>query len=130
MSLLVVNSRVYGMESRNCLGLAHGISSLIQRARVADLPVAHLHQGNPEMALAMWVPIGRYDPVFASTDLAAAFPPALVEFLVRSPSKTINVAGLIARDQLKRLTSVLENTGFVARTNASVIATFDGEPVG
>lgn len=130
MSLLVINSRVHGVTHARHRNLARGVSGLIQRARIAELPVAHLHQGALGQQLAMQIPIGRFDPVFTSPDLAGDFPPGLIEFLVRSSSKTINVAGLIRRDQLTHLTILLENTGYVARTHTSVLAIFDGEPVG
>lgn len=130
MSLLVVNSRAHGISQRRRSGLGQSVSDLIQRARFAELPIAHLHQGEVGGVLAMMVPIGRYDPVFASPDLARAFPAALVEFLVHSPSKTISVAGVISRDQLMTLTSVLGNSGFVAKTHASVLEILDGAPVG
>ena len=130
MSLLVINSRVHDVSHARHRDLALGVARLIQRARMVELPVAHLHQGALGQQLAMQVPIGRFDPVFTSPDLARDFPPTLVEFLVRSPSKTISVAGLIRRDQLAHLTTLLENTGYAARTHESVLAIFDGEPVG
>jgi hypothetical protein len=130
MSLLVVNSRAPVFESRGLSGLAQSVSSLIGRARFAELPIAHLHQGASETPLALEIPIGRFDPIFATADLGRTFPSALIEFLVHSPSATVNLAGLIRRDQLRSLTSVLRQAGFEAKTRASVLMVFDGEPVG
>lgn len=130
MSLLVVNARAPGVDSRLLSGLADSVSSLIGRARFAEIPIAHLHQGASEAPFALKIPIGRFDPVFAARDLAREFPSELIEFLVHSPKKIINIAGLIRRDQLISLTSVLTQARFEPRTHASVLKVFDGVPVG
>ncbi|MCR9223707.1 MAG: hypothetical protein NXH70_06515 [Hyphomonas sp.] len=129
MSLLVVNSRAPGFDSPGVAEFALNISSLIQRARIGETPIAHLHQGASRAPLALRLPIGRFDPIFATRDLICEFPSALIEFLVHSPSKTIHLAGLIRRDQLISLSSILQKAGYEPSSRASVLMVFDREPV-
>ena len=126
MSLLVVNTRATGIESRGFAALVERASGLVRRARILELPVAHLHHGFRDDPLALNIPIGRFDPIFASVDLAVDFPGPLIEFLVHSPSRTINLVGFIRQDQLSNLSTILMRAGFDPKVHTSALVLFDG----
>lgn len=95
--------------------LSTRISALARRARLAELPIAHLHQGTSGTASVLQIPIGRYDLVFRTRDLRRDFPAGLIEFLVESPVQTINLAGAVRPSQLTRLINLLAAAGIDAR---------------
>jgi len=103
---------------------------MVRRARLARLPVAHLHVGLGGDETALRIPIGRFDPVFKAHDLRAKIPGGLIEFFVSSPSKTITFAGAAQRTQLNRLTELLSNTGFAPRILPSAWLVLDDRRAG
>lgn len=129
MSLLVMNTSLQGATGRRCVRLIQPLADLMRRARFEEIPIAHLHHGASGTALALKVPISRFDPVFSFADLRREFPEPLNEFLVHSPTKIIHVAGLVCRDQLRNLLSVLKQAGFEPKTHPSVLIAFEREQV-
>lgn len=129
MSLLIVNARAPNVPDQRFLPLAERVTYLVRRARIAQLPIAHVHQGDRRAATALQVPIGRYDPVFNASDLWHEVPSGLVEFLVRSPSKTINLAGLVREGQIERLCRLLTESGFQPRLQRAALKSLDDQAV-
>ena len=129
MSLLIVNARAPNVPDQRFLPLAERVTDLVRRARIAQLPIAHVHQGVRWAATTLQVPIGRYDPVFNAIDLWHEVPSGLIEFLVDSPSKTINLAGVIREAQLERLCSLLTESGFQPRLQQAALMSLDDQAV-
>lgn len=127
MSLLIVNSLVPSSGRGDLSGLAERISDLVRRARLAELPIAHLHQGASGAATALQMHIGRYDLVFRTVDLGRDFPKGLIEFLVSSPFGTVNLIGAIRSSQLRRLTELLAAAGIKTRVIDAALVTLDEE---
>ena len=115
MSLLIVNSLSPSRGRGELTDLSARISALARRARLANLPIAHLHQGTSGTASVLQLPIGRYDLVFRTHDLRRDFPGGLIEFFVNSPGQTINLAGAVRPTQLRRLVNMLAGAGIAAR---------------
>lgn len=129
MSLLVVNARAPISSGRRFWSLTERVSDLVRRARVAQLPIAHIHLGDRGTATVLQVPIGRYDPVFNAVDLWHEIPSGLIEFLVNSPTKTINLAGAARDDQFERLCNLFTESGFQPRLQRAALLSLDGEAV-
>ena len=127
MSLLIVNSRVPRPGREDLTDLSDRISDLARRARLTELPIAHLHQGASGAATALQIHIGRYDLVFRTVDLCRDFPKGLIEFLVSSPSGTVNLIGAIRSSQLLRLTELLAGAGIKTRLIDTALITLDEE---
>lgn len=127
MSLLIVNSLVPSPGRGDLSGLSERISDLVRRARLAELPIAHLHQGASGAATALQMHIGRYDLVFRTVDLGRDFPKGLIEFLVSSPFGTVNLIGAIRSSQLRRLTELLAAAGIKTRVIDAALVTLDEE---
>ena len=88
-------------------------SRIHRRARLEQLPVAHLLQGARGGPAVLRIPIGRFDPVFKIVDLWDELPAELIEFIAGDP--TINLAGVFRHAQFERLQALLADAGFVAR---------------
>lgn len=111
MSLLIVNALAPVPAGLQQSTVADRICDLIRRARLADVPIAHLHQGRCGAATVLHIPIGRYDPVFKTQSLRSDFPKGLIEFLVNGPSRMIHLAGAARPEQLQHLTKLLASAG-------------------
>jgi len=127
MSLLIVNSLTQGPSRGEFAELAEQVSAIVRRARLVELPIAHLHQGASGAHTALQIPIGRYDLVFRTMDLCCDFPRGLTEFLVHSPTRTIHMVGAIRRQQFRRLTDLLTSAGIDARMVDAALITLDEE---
>ncbi len=125
MSLLIVNSLIKDAAICTFDTLSAKVSDMMRRARLAQLPIAHLHQGAGEVATVLSVPIGRYDPVFRAADLRDEVPIGLIEFIVNSPDKVINLAGAARQTQFDRLTDLLVESGFDVRVLSAAWMSLD-----
>lgn len=127
MSLLIVNSLAPRPSRAELTGIAEQVSRVVRRARLAELPIAHLHQGVSGASRTLQIPIGRYDLVLRTVDLCRDFPKGLTEFLVTSPAKTIHLAGAIRREQLTHLTALLTRARIDARIIDAALVSLDEE---
>lgn len=124
MRFLVLNARAADPDDQRFAPLTDRIIDLLQRARIAELPIAHLH-GAQDGAATLAIPIGRYDPVYKTDDLKREVPSGLIDYLVGSPSKSINLVGAASRANIKRLSALLADIGFAARMQAETIVSID-----
>jgi len=125
MCLLVVNAHASMPDQHRASPVAARISEIVQRARFSEVPVAHLHQVQKGTFAALRIPIGRFDPVFKSENFDYDFPSGLIEFIVRSPSDTINLVGAASLTQFKRLSRLVKAAGYDARLETSAIMSLD-----
>jgi len=125
MSLLVINGRASGSGDGRLASVSLKIIELIRRARFLQLPIAHVHEAHSGAATRLQVPIGRYDPVFKASSLDGQLPSGLIEFIVRSPSRTIDLVGATSQTQLDQLCRVLRDAGFKPRIEPSMMVAFE-----
>ncbi len=121
MSILVINTFAEPQDRRSLNAVSSRIGDLINQARTSKRPVAHLHQKRDRPASGLRVPIGRYEPVFRALDLNGDVPDALFDFIVNSPTKTVELVGAASRNQIQKLTGLLHLAGFYAQVEPSAI---------
>lgn len=115
MSLLIINALAPVPAGLQRDTVTDRICDLIQRARLAGVAIAHLHQGRRGAATVLPIPIGRYDPVFKTQDLRSDFPNGLIEFLINGPSRIIHLAGAARPGQLQHLNKLLVSAGIAVK---------------
>lgn len=125
MSVLVINARAVDPKDRRLIDLTARVRELVRRARFLQMPVAHLHAEKHGAGTALHVPIGRYEPVFKANERGRELPSGLIDFIVRSPSKTIHLVGAASQTYLRYLSQVLTDTGYEARMEAATVVSFE-----
>lgn len=121
MSILVINSFAAMKDSKHLQAVSGRIGDLVNQARISKRPVAHLHQKRSSRGSGLRVPIDRYDPVFQSVDLSEGFPDALFEFILASPTRTIQLVGAASRDQFERLSRLIQIAGYAVKVEPGAI---------
>lgn len=122
MSILVINTFAEPQDRRSLRAVSSRIGDLINQARTSQRPVAHLHQKRDRPASGLRVPIGRYEPVFRAQDLISGdVPEALFDFIVNSPTNTIELVGAASRDQIDKIRGLLDVAGYSAQVEPSAI---------
>lgn len=121
MSVLVINSFAETKDTGRLPVVSSYIGDIVNRARWSNLPIAHLHQKRPMLASGLRVSIGRYEPVFQAFDLSQGIPDGLFDFIVTSPTKSIQLVGAASWKQIKQLSSLLDVAGYAAQVERSAI---------
>lgn len=125
MSLLVINAREPVADDKRARQVSALIMEIVRRARFDQQPIAHIHpaaEGNPT---ALPIPIGRYDLVFLSESANDLVPSGLIEFILRSPSKVIDVVGAAQEQQFDQLSGFMKRAGYKPRIDPQAIVTLD-----
>lgn len=121
MSILVINSFSAATDERRLQAVSGRIGDLVNQARTCKRPVAHLHQKRSAPDSALRVSIDRFEPVFLSRDIAQAIPDGLFEFIVQSPTDTIQLVGVGSRAQFETLRGLIRAAGFLGQVEPSAI---------
>lgn len=126
MSILVINSFAAATDKEQLQAVAGRIGDLVNQARTCKRPVAHLHQQRSRPTAALRISIDRFEPVFLSRDIAHVVPEGLFEFILRSPTETIQLVGMGSRDQFERLRALIRAAGFSGHVEpTAVVSTTD-----
>lgn len=126
MSILVINSFAAATDEQQLQAVAGRIGDLVNQARTCKRPVAHLHQQRARPESGLRVAIDRFEPVFLSRDIAHAVPEGLFEFILRSPTDTIQLVGVGSRDQFETLRGLIRAAGFSGQVEpTAIVATAD-----
>lgn len=121
MSILVINSFAETRDEQRVQAVSGRIGDLVNQARTCNRPVAHLHQKRASRSTSLRVPIDRYDPVFQSQTLTCGFPDALFDFILSSPTKTIQLVGAASRAQFAQLSRLIRIAGCAAIVEPTAI---------
>ena len=121
MAILVINSFAEPRDAEAVDVISDRIGDLVNRARFMKTPIAHLHQKRSERASGIRIPIGRYEPVFQTSDLQESLPDEFIDFVVNSSSQTIKLVGAASQEQIKRLRRLFYAAGYAAQVEPTTI---------
>lgn len=121
MSVLVINSFAATADDRQLQVVAGRIGDLVNQARTSKRPVAHLHQKRSQTDLGLRVSIDRFEPVFLSGDIAHTVPEGLFEFILRSPTETIQLVGVGSSNQFARIRELIRAAGFFGEVEPTAV---------
>lgn len=117
----MINSFAATKDAQRIQAVSGRIGDLVNQARTSKRPVAHLHQKRLSRASGLRVSIDRYEPVFQSVDLSEGFPDALIEFILASPTRTIQLVGAASRAQFEQLSQLIQIAGYAAKVEPNAI---------
>jgi hypothetical protein len=112
MCLLVISNWSEKLDLARRLYVSRKINALIEQARVAQRPLAFL-QGTKGVSFdGIGLRIGRYEPIFTASDFGGTLPSGLIDFIVGSAAREIQLAGVASFYSFERLLGVLHRSGY------------------
>ena len=115
MCLLIISDYVDALEPKQVQDVSLALHKCIARARMGGRPVGFVQRRRGAGFEALNVRIGRYEPVFAASDMAATLPPALIDFVVARMPSHIELAGVAQAQTFARYESVFRGAGYHVR---------------
>lgn len=107
------------LEPSGLTELSNELRRRIDDARVAQRPVAFVHDRQGIGLNGLGLRVGRYEPIFNNAEFS--LPEGLIDFIVSSQDSEISLAGIAELDQFEELQSVLTRSGFPTRLDRSAI---------
>lgn len=99
--------------------LGNKLRRRIDDARVAQRPVAFVHDRKGIGLSGLGLRIGRYEPIFNNAEFS--LPEGLIDFIVSNSDPEISLAGIAELNHFEELQSVLTRSGFPTRLDRSAI---------
>jgi hypothetical protein len=97
------------------------LGKLIDHARVEHRPVAYMRENTAFGFHTLGLDIGRYEPIFGVFQGETILPDGLIDFIVKSKTPRISLAGFADWAQFEAIKSVLSRAGLEADIEAEAI---------
>ena len=125
MCLLVVCHQVGRLDPIRLASVSETLSSVIDAARVDDRPVAYLQKRQGVGFDGIGVRIGRYEPVFGTSETEETLPEGLIDFILSHSGSRISLAGIADWAKFEEFQSILSKAGLRASIDPAVISPSD-----
>lgn len=114
MCLLVVCHHAGHLDPIRMETVSETLSSVIDAARVDHRPVAYIQKRQGVGFDGLGVRIGRYEPVFGTSESEDVLPDGLIDFILSNAQSRISLAGFADWAKFEEFRSVLTNAGLLA----------------
>lgn len=125
MCLLVVCHHVGRLDPVRLESVSEVLSDVIDAARVDRRPVAYIQKRQGVGFDGLGVRIGRYEPVFGTSETEGILPDGLIDFIVSNAPSRISLAGFADWAKFEEFKSVLTRAGLRASIDAAAIPSND-----
>lgn len=115
MCVLVVSDYSDTLDRGRIADISSQISALVCDARLEHRSVAFLYRKGGSGFGQFGVRIGRYDPVFAMSACGSVMSAGLADFVVRRAAQPIQLSGVAAAAQFKRLRDLFQTAGYASQ---------------
>lgn len=125
MCLLVVCRQVGRLDPVRLASVSETLSSVIDAARVDHRPVAYLQKRQGVGFDGIGVRIGRYEPVFGTSESEETLPEGLIDFILSHSGSRISLAGIADWAKFEEFQSMLSKAGLRASIDPAVMPPSD-----
>jgi len=122
MCLLVICSHAGRLEPSLLEGFSDRLRQIVDSARVDRRPVAYVQRREGISLNGLGLHIGRYEPIFGAFDIESGLSSGLIDFITKSATTHISLAGLADWDQLERFRGLLMRAGFKTEIDPVMIS--------
>ncbi len=125
MCLLVVCHHAGRLDPLRLASVSKTLSNVIDAARVDRRPVAYIQKRQGVGFDGLGVRIGRYEPVFGTSETEDILPDGLIDFILSTSDSRISLAGFADWAKFEEFRTVLTNAGLRASIDDAAISPSD-----